>query len=461
MIRQGILLFADVRQRAGLAERRVAGLSLLDRQIRTMARAGLEHITVFVPAGTRLRLEHSTQKLGLSLECLTWGETPTLPHEDEGYLVVLGEYVHHHASLTGLVAENLSDGEMVLQVGPPADKVGDYHPLTAGELPLSATADPDSVSAGAFLCSPAILPATDLAAAGQAPWLLLAQRAARGKIRLVQADSALWQQVLDRRGARRAKAMLFGQVTKKTSGVVSRHINARISIPTSKLLVETGLSPHAITVLLVMTTGLASAWLIAHPDSYARIATAGILWQFAAIFDRCDGEVARVKLCESKFGAWFDTVTDNIAYLCAYVCLVLGMSQLYPEARYYVYFGVSAVASLCLTLFIMYSYARKTGSGSLQHYLRALTQDLPESEKGWVQKLMEKYGFVAKRDFFSFFICIACLLDQLQAGYWFFIIIAHLAAGGVLLSQRKMLHDHQFSQSQKQPAILSATENGR
>ena len=99
------------------------------------------------------------------------------------------------------------------------------------------------------------------------------------------------------------KNMLFGQVTKTTSGFISRHINARLSIPTSKLLVETGLSPHAITVLLVLTTGLYSAYLVSIARDYSTLLIGGILWQLAAVFDRCDGEVARFKLCESKFGS--------------------------------------------------------------------------------------------------------------------------------------------------------------
>ena len=102
--------------------------------------------------------------------------------------------------------------------------------------------------------------------------------------------------------------MLFSQVTKATSGPVSRYLNARMSIPVSKLLIETGISPHLVTVLFVMPPGLAGAWLISRPDEYLSFALAGVLWQLAAVLDRCDGEIARVQLSESKFGAWFDTL---------------------------------------------------------------------------------------------------------------------------------------------------------
>jgi phosphatidylglycerophosphate synthase len=233
--------------------------------------------------------------------------------------------------------------------------------------------------------------------------------------------------------------MLFGQVTKPTSGFVSRHLNARVSIPISKLLIDTGISPHLVTVLLVLTTGLASAWLLAHGDSYPRLALAGFLWQMAAVLDRCDGEIARVKLCESKFGAWFDTVTDNLAYLCGYVGLLLGIQRAHPGEPLYTGFWLSAAGALLLTLATLYAYARRSGSGSLQHYLRDLAKELPDSEKGWIQRAMQRYGFVAKRDFLSFVLFLAMLANSLDAVYWILVTLLHASAGAVVLSQGKML----------------------
>ena len=46
MIRQGLLVFADGRHQLNI---RVAGLSLLERGIRTMARAGIKYLQILVP----------------------------------------------------------------------------------------------------------------------------------------------------------------------------------------------------------------------------------------------------------------------------------------------------------------------------------------------------------------------------------------------------------------------------
>ena len=130
---------------------------------------------------------------------------------------------------------------------------------------------------------------------------------------------------------------------------------------------------------------------------------AGLLWHLAAVFDRCDGEIARVKLCESKFGAWFDTVTDNIAYICASFAFVIGFRKLHPDPVY-LYIGLWCIGALVLYLVVMYIYLWKTGSGSLQQFTVNLSRDVEDADKGIFYRLMERIAFMAKRDFF--FLCI-------------------------------------------------------
>ncbi len=435
-MRQALLLFPTGARGADLVNRRVAGLQLLDRQVRTLARAGIDHISVVLPAEAHPKLTELTQKLPVQLEFVSHGAAPTLPEPQSPYLLLMAEYAHHHTSLSEWIARVKSDAILVAHATSPPRQKGPQRAALPGLIEAPQT----TVSSGAFYCQPDHLAPASFSAA-EDPWSLLAQIESEA-LRFDESAHALWARVDLSGGPRAAKNMLFSQVTKTTSGFVSRHINARLSIPTSKLLVETGLSPHAITVLLVLTTGLYSAYLVSMAQQYSTLLIGGILWQLAAVFDRCDGEVARVKLCESKFGAWFDTVTDNIAYLCGYIGTLVGMNRLHDGDPLYAYVGASSIAAMFMTLFVMYNYARKTGSGSLQHYLRALSQEVHEEEKSWVQKLMERYGFVAKRDFFSFYVFLACAANQLALVYWFLVTVLHLAAAAVLLSQRKMTRSH-------------------
>ena len=453
MIHQGILVFENTHQGTRLVNRRVAGLSLLERGIRTLARAGIKRLVVVVPEGTHIALSGITRKLDITLECLSWGSTSTISFASgEGFLLLQGDYVHHHSSLSALLEKGLDSCDLVAQVAehPPQDDVSQVISLSSGSVELIETEAPTSrVSSGAFLCAAALFSPSELTAAPEGLQDFLKARTKDRKTATHEC-APLWRRVRDRRSARAAKNMLFDHVTKSTSGFVSRHLNARISIPTSKLLVETGLSPHMVTILFVLTTGLAAAYLMTRADDYVKLATAGLLWQLAAVFDRCDGEIARVRLCESKFGAWFDTVTDNIAYICAYAGLMTGMHRIYPDDIYLMYLGVSAVLALLLYLGLAYRYAARIGSGSLQHYLMDSIHNVPAANKPVVYQLMERYGFIAKRDFFSLFVFIAAVVNYIEAIYWFAVLGLHLLVIGVLLSQKKVIQTYGARQSSEQ-----------
>lgn len=436
----GLLLFEDSPRGAWTAGCRFGGLTTLERGILTMARAGVDRLLVALPPGLSPAAGRRVRRLGIDLEISAWGDSPrtTFGPSDE-VLVLLGDHVHHHSSLTALVESGASGDGLVVQVSPAPGQEG-----LAFLGPDGATGGGPRgrVSTGALLCDGSLQP-HDLVGRGGSALEFLRRRAAGRGVRTTEGDPSLWRRVEDRRGARQARAMLFGQVTKKTSGPVSRHINARLSIPISKVLVETGLSPHLVTVLFVLTTGLAAAWLISDPQPYWRLALAGCLWQMAAVLDRCDGEIARVKLCESRFGAWFDTVTDNLAYVAAYAAFLKAAHGLHPGQPLYLYAGLSAVAAMFLSLGVMYHYALRTGSGSLQNYIVGFARHVPQEEKGALYRALERYAFLSKRDSFAFVHFVLALLGAFDLIYLFTVGGLHVVALGVLLSQGKMLAAHQ------------------
>ena len=145
-----------------------------------------------------------------------------------------------------------------------------------------------------------------------------------------------------------------------------------------------------------------------------------------------------------KFGAWFDTLTDNFAYLCAYVGFLFGIQRVYGDKPLYLYLALSAVGALLVILGVMYTYALKTGSGSLQKYLVGFSREVPVSEKGYLYRLLEPSAFIAKRDSFSFVFLVCCLADAFAPLYWYTVGGLHLLALGVLISLRKMLSAHRL-----------------
>ena len=408
-IEQGILVFP-----AGTAtEVKVAGRTLLQRGIRTMASAGIKRVLVVLPPGHAPSGKSPVPDLDIQVEQTT-PEAACPP--DAPLLLLRGDCVHHHSSLQALIDAGLQRADLVAQTS-------------------------DGVSSGAFLCAPGALPPDALT--GDL-WSALAARPHR------RADIAphLWQRVTDKPSAHQAKNMLFEQVSKATSGTVARLLNVRISVPISKLIVDTGISPNAVTFFMVLCPGLLAAYLATQPDSYLRLAGAGVLWQLASILDGCDGEIARVKLAETKFGAWFDTVTDNLAYLCGYSALMAGMWHLDPDNYLPIYAGISAIASLVLTLTLLYGYALKTGSGSLQYYLGDLANKVPACEKDWTYRFLERTGFIIKRDFLSLVIAIGLVANLLAVVYWLLVVLLHVAALGVLTTHYRLTGNQRTAEPQ-------------
>lgn len=91
-------------------------------------------------------------------------------------------------------------------------------------------------------------------------------------------------------------------------GLVSRHLNRRLSRPVSSALAKTPVTPNQMTaanlLLAVIVAGMAAAgWNIA----------AGIGIQVVSVADGIDGEIARLKNMATRFGAAFDAITDRYA----------------------------------------------------------------------------------------------------------------------------------------------------
>lgn len=369
-----------------------------------MASAGIKRVLVVLPASHAPSGKSLAPDLDIQVEQTT-PEAARLPNAPA--LLLKGDCVHHHSALQALIDAGLQRDDLVAQTS-------------------------DGSSSGAFLCAPGALPADALT--GDL-WNSLAALPHRCE----DVAPHLWQHVTDRRSARAAKNMLFDQVSKTTSGTVARLLNVRISVPISKLIIDTGISPNMVTFFMVLCPGLFAAYLATQPDNYLRLACAGILWQLASILDGCDGEIARVKLAETKFGAWFDTVTDNLAYLGGYAALMAGMWNLYPDNYLPIYAGISAIASMVLTLVLLYSYALKTGTGSLQYYLGDLGNKVPDGEKDWSYRFLERAGFMTKRDFLSLFIAIGLVANLLPILYWLLVILIHSAALGVLTTHYRLM----------------------
>jgi phosphatidylglycerophosphate synthase len=153
-----------------------------------------------------------------------------------------------------------------------------------------------------------------------------------------------------------AEAELIAELRRETADTDGpmAHFDRALSTRLSRLLVHTPLRPNHITVIGT-SIGLLAAWFFAG-GSYASGLTGAFLFWVAIIVDGCDGEVARLKFQETRFGHIFDVVTDNIVHVAIFIGLAIGQYRMAPAQNYplllailLIGFGLATLATyICL-----------------------------------------------------------------------------------------------------------------
>ena len=121
-----------------------------------------------------------------------------------------------------------------------------------------------------------------------------------------------------------AEAWLLKSLVKDSEGFMSRHFERKISLAVTRRLVTTRVTPNVMT-LVSLAVGLGSApfFLSAQP---AWQLTGALLFLAHSILDGCDGELARLKFLESRYGAMLDFWGDNVVHVAVFGCMAIGWS---------------------------------------------------------------------------------------------------------------------------------------
>jgi phosphatidylglycerophosphate synthase len=158
-----------------------------------------------------------------------------------------------------------------------------------------------------------------------------------------------WQRVLTPQDRVLAEQKLDRWLVKPTDGIFAR-TNRRISIPISRQLIKFPITPNMVS-LFTLGVSFMSGVLFAL-GGYQNVLAGAILSLFASILDGCDGEVARLKLQESDFGCWLETICDYLYYLFIFAGMTIGLVRSSGTRSYLVWGGLllfGAVMSFFVT----------------------------------------------------------------------------------------------------------------
>jgi len=158
-----------------------------------------------------------------------------------------------------------------------------------------------------------------------------------------------WQRILNEQQRLSAERKLNSWLLKPTDGIFAR-ANRRISIPISRQIMPYPITPNMVS-LFTLAVSLAAGIFLAL-GGYWNMLMGAVLGWLSSVLDGCDGEVARLKLQESAFGCWLETMCDNLYYVFIFAGLTIGLVRSTGNRSYLIWGGLllfGALASFLTT----------------------------------------------------------------------------------------------------------------
>jgi phosphatidylglycerophosphate synthase len=234
-----------------------------------------------------------------------------------------------------------------------------------------------------------------------------------------------------------AKRMLLRILVKDAEdSPVSKYIYRPLSRPLTVALLPTPITPNQVSYF-VGFLGLLGCYFTARPGQGSLILGAALVF-ISGILDGCDGELSRLRLTSSAFGAWLDTVIDEITTWTYFVCIGYHTYWHHPDPWLAASVVFAAACYLASIYGIYYFCIVVLKAGGSQYYIGTL--DIVEGAAGvvlrprvrpprrtppWVQTAGTWAMYVIRRDFINMAALGLALLDAYE------VIYAGMAVGGV------------------------------
>ncbi len=118
---------------------------------------------------------------------------------------------------------------------------------------------------------------------------------------------------------KRAHALLYRILIKPQDNVITRYLFRPISSRLSRVLVHLPITATQVSIVVAILVAI-GCWMTLDPRTEMMIGGALVILG-ASYLDCCDGEIARVKLQASTFGAWLDTIVDELSSIGYMICI--------------------------------------------------------------------------------------------------------------------------------------------
>ncbi len=305
------------------------GLGLIERVILTAKKSGIREFCIVTGYnGEKIREQLSDgKKYGVKIQYVqndSWTRGNAISilkardYFKESFVLLMADHNYDHRILNELSKIKIGKDECILCVDRnPGDhlNIDDATKVRTVDHRIDLIgkdlSDYNCIDTGIFICNPVIFDVLEESISEGDEGLsggikILAQR---HKMRYMPLGDNFWIDVDDKTDRRNAELLICNKLKKDTDGPVSRILNRPISLRISKLLLKTGITPNQISVLSTVIGLVGASFFFS--GEYFYLILGGILIHIHSIVDGCDGEVARLKLRQTKYGGWLDSVLDR------------------------------------------------------------------------------------------------------------------------------------------------------
>ena len=130
-------------------------------------------------------------------------------------------------------------------------------------------------------------------------------------------------------------------------------------------LLKLPVTPNQVTAVRLVL-GIASGFFFAGGD-YAHYLTGGILFELSLLLDNLDGEIARARGLQTRWGERFDLVADVITTASFYIGLAVGLTRDEPWRGWWPWYGAGGLAGYLLLSLIVW-FEKRNGFGPAVHH---------------------------------------------------------------------------------------------
>tara|TARA_B100000315_G_scaffold9133_1_gene8983 strand:- start:96 stop:1280 length:1185 start_codon:yes stop_codon:yes gene_type:complete len=226
----------------------------------------------------------------------------------------------------------------------------------------------------------------------------------------INLDNKEYYTIADHDDIPRVEKGLYRGLIKETDSFMSRHFNRKISLAITRRLINTSITPNQMS-LVSIGIGLSGAFLLSFPIISLQVFGV-LLFLLHSITDGCDGELARLKYMESRWGGLLDFWGDNIVHTAVFLGIGLAWYKV-TGSMIALWCSGSAIAGSLLTAGLVYVMTMSSGKDDGPLYKST-------SRKEKKSKLVEIADYLSRRDF----IYLVVLLAIFGKLHWFLVLAA-------------------------------------